>query len=66
LDCNSYDKKKHHTMKSITNRLIPKLNFYNVTRKDEWENVEVRAPLGELKCGTIVEGFDLRFLSHTE
>ena len=46
LDCNPYEKKKHHTMKSISNKLIPKLYFYNVTRRDEWENIEIRAPLG--------------------
>ena len=26
----------------------------------------MRAPLGDLKCGTIVEGFDLRYLNHTQ
>ena len=65
LDSNVYEKKKHHDKKSISNKLIPKLYFYNVTRKEEWENLEMRAPLGDLKCGTIVEGFDLRYLNHT-
>lgn len=40
--------------------------MYNVTRRGEWENVVVKAALGELHCGQLVEGFDLRDLSHSE
>lgn len=34
LDCNPVDKKKHHANKSISNKLVPKLYHYNVTRRD--------------------------------
>ena len=40
--------------------------MYNVTRRGEWENIEIKGSLGEIPCGQLVEGFDLRDLSHTE
>ena len=40
--------------------------MYNITRRGEWENVEIKAPLGDIPCGQLLEGFDLRYLSYTE
>lgn len=40
--------------------------MYNVTRRGEWQNVQIKGALGEIPCGQLVEGFDLRELSHSE
>ena len=40
--------------------------MYNVTRRGEWENMEIKGTLGEIPCGQLVEGFDLRELSYAE
>ena len=37
-----------------------------MTRRGEWENIEIKGALGDIPCGQLVEGFDLRELSHTE
>ena len=33
-----------------------------MTRRDEYENIDVMGALGELPCGALVEGFDLRYM----
>lgn len=40
--------------------------MYNVTRRGEWQNVVIKGALGDIHCGGLVEGFDLRDLSHGE
>jgi hypothetical protein len=64
LDSNPCDGTKFHKQKSTLNKLAKKLYMYNVTRRGEWENIEIKGSLGEIGCGGLVEGFDLRDLSH--
>jgi hypothetical protein len=66
LDCEPCEKKKFHGIKSTLNKLVNKLYMYTVVRQGEWENLVVKAALGELACGVMVEGFDLRELNHSE
>lgn len=34
--------------------------MYTVTRRGQWENIVIKAALGQIPCGQLVEGFDLR------
>lgn len=34
--------------------------MYNVMRRGQWENIEIKGSLGDIQCGQLVEGFDLR------
>ena len=66
LDCNPVDRKDYHKIKSTLNKYSNKIFYYNVTKKDEWVNIEIKANMGELTPGTLVEGFDLSQLNYTE
>lgn len=66
MDSNPADRKNYHKVKSTLNKYASRIYDYNVTRQDEWANLEVKGNLGDLPCSTIVEGFDLRYLNYTE
>lgn len=66
LDCNPADRKDYHKIKSTLNKYSDKIFYYNVTKKDEWVNIEVKGNMGDLAPGTLVEGFDLSQLNYTE
>lgn len=65
LDCNQADRKEYHRIKSTLNKYSDKIYYYNVTKAEEWVNIQIKGNLGDLPAGTLVEGFDLSQLNYT-